>query len=95
MAPETTVPVTTYETVSTRTVYAVVGAVIVPNASSYVSVKSVPATLTDAEENTGARKSGATVELFVAAKSLNENMSFPVVSCIAALVVSELSAGAS
>ena len=57
-------------------------------------VRIVPAELTEAEENTGARKSGATVELFVAVTPVTESMSLPAVSCNAALLAVASSAGA-
>jgi dolichol kinase len=75
-------------------VYADAGAVVEIKASSYVSVNKVPVVFAVAEVNIGARKSGATEELLIAATPDTDNMSLPVVSCIAAFVVDELSCGA-
>ena len=57
-------------------------------------VRIVPVELTEAEEKIGARKSGATTELFVAVIPVTDNMSLPAVSCIAALFAVASSAGA-
>ena len=80
VVPETTVLETTKGTPSTKTVYALAGAVVAINASSYVIVIHVPAEFTAAEVKTGARKSGATVELFVVGNSSKDAVSFPVAS---------------
>jgi len=76
------------------TVNADVGAVVEINASSYVSVNNVPAVFVTADENTGARKSGATEELLIAAKPDTVNMSLPVMSCMAAFEIDKSSNGA-
>ena len=78
--PDTSVLLTTKGTPSTKTVYALAGAVVAINASSYVSVIHVPAVFTAAEVNTGARRSGATVELFVVGNSSNDAVSVPAAS---------------
>ena len=57
-------------------------------------VNIVPAELTEAEEKIGARKSGATTELFVAVMPATDNMSLPAVSCNAALLAVASSGGA-
>ena len=87
-------PVTITGTPAANTVYALVGAVVALNASSYVMVRVVPAELTDAEEKIGALKSGATAELFVAVMPVTDNMSLPATSCNAALLAVASSAGA-
>jgi hypothetical protein len=76
------------------TVNADAGAVVEINASSYVSVNNVPAVFVIADENTGARKSGATEELLIAANPDTVNMSLPVMSCMAAFEVDKSSNGA-
>ena len=86
--------VTITATPPASTVYALFGAVVALNASSYVIVKTVPAELTEADEKIGARKSGATTELFVAVMPDTDNMSLPAVSCSAALFAVASSAGA-
>ena len=47
-----------------------------------------------ADENIGARKSGATEELLIAAKPDTVNMSLPVMSCMAAFEIDKSSNGA-
>ena len=89
-------PVTITGTPAANTVYALVGAVVALNASSYVMVRIVPVELTEDEagEKIGALKSGATAELFVAVMPVTDNMSLPAVSCNAALFAVASSAGA-
>ncbi len=95
VVPETIVLVTKNGTPSTKTVYALAGAVVAINASSYVIVIHVPAEFTAAEVKTGARKSGATVELFVVGNSANGNVSFPEASWTAAFEGEASGVGAS
>jgi hypothetical protein len=76
------------------TVNADARAVVEISASSYVRVTKVPVELAVADVNIGARKSGATEELLIATKPDTDNMSLPVMSCIAAFVVDKSSSGA-
>ena len=54
----------------------------------------VPVEFTVAEVKIGARRSGATVELFMVGNSVNDKVSLPVPSCTAALKAVESGVGA-
>ena len=78
--PETTAALGWKSTPLIVTVYADAGAFLAMSASSYDKVSSVPVEFVIADVKIGARKSGATAELFVAEKLEMDNMSLPVLS---------------